>query len=61
MDRLDSSLNPTSKKDYHLAIKATMRLARAKMNCYYSITDGSSAYHIAMDMLHGYYQLELLT
>ena len=31
------------------------------MNCYYSITDGSSAYHIAMGMLHGYYQLELLT
>jgi hypothetical protein len=58
MDRLDSGLNPHSKQDYHPAIKAAMRLARAKMNRYYSITDGSSAYRIAMGMPHNYCQLK---
>jgi hypothetical protein len=48
MDKLNSGLNPLSKHEYHPAIKATMRLAHAKMNRYYSITDNSSAYQIAM-------------
>jgi hypothetical protein len=48
MDKLNRGLNPQSKEAYHPAIKAAMRLARAKMNRYYSITDSSSAYRIAM-------------
>src|SRR6266852_5674764 len=48
MDKLNNGLNPHSKESYHPAIKATMRLARSKMNRYYSITDRSAAYRIAM-------------
>ena len=51
MDKLNNRLNPRSKKSYHPAIKATMQLARAKMNQYYSITDRSAAYRIAMGTL----------
>ena len=51
MDRLTDSLNTVTKKPYHVAIKAAMKLARAKMNRYYSLTDSSSAYRIAM-VLH---------
>jgi hypothetical protein len=48
MDKLDSHLNPTTKKPYHPAIQAVMKLARKKINRYYSMTDLSSAYQIAM-------------
>jgi hypothetical protein len=47
MDKLDDHLNP-SKQPYHPAIQAAMRLARNKINRYYSMTDRSSAYRIAM-------------
>jgi hypothetical protein len=50
MDRIDSSLNPRSKQVYHSSIRAAMKLARKKMNRYYSITDLSSTYRIAMGM-----------
>ena len=46
MDKLDSHLNPHMKKPYHLAIQAAMKLAHKKINCYYSMTDLSSAYRI---------------
>jgi hypothetical protein len=48
MDKLDNGLNANTKQIYHPAIKAAMQLARAKMNRYYSITDNSSIYRIAM-------------
>jgi len=48
MDKLDNGLNANTKQIYHPAIKAAMQLAQAKMNRYYSITDNSSIYRIAM-------------
>ena len=58
MDRLTDSLNTVTKKPYHVAIKAAMKLARAKMKSrYYSLTDSSSAYRIAM-VLHPGLKLE---
>jgi len=51
MDKLNNGLNPLLKEPYHPAIKAVMLLAHAKMKLYYSITDSSSAYQIAMDRL----------
>jgi len=47
---INNGLNPHLKKPYHPAIKAAMKLAKAKMNRYYSITDRSAAYQIAMGM-----------
>jgi hypothetical protein len=41
-------LNPAMQKLYHLAIQAAMKLAHKKLNWYYSMTDLSSAYWIAM-------------
>ena len=54
MDRLDSHLNPRTNQLYHPAIQATMELARKKMNHYYSMTDLSSAYQIAMGKQHAF-------
>jgi hAT family C-terminal dimerisation region len=51
MDKLNSHLNPHMKKPYHSAIQAAMRLARKKINRYYSLTDLSSVYHITMGKL----------
>ena len=48
MDKLDNHLNPNMKKLYHPVIQAVMKLARKKINHYYSLTDLSSAYKIAM-------------
>jgi hypothetical protein len=48
MDKLDSHLNPSTQKPYHPAIQAAMKLARKKINRYYSQTDLSSVYRIAM-------------
>jgi hypothetical protein len=48
MDKLNSGLDPKTNVDYHLAIKSAMPLAKSKLNRYYSLTDGSSAYRIAM-------------
>jgi len=48
MDKLDSHLNPSTKKPYHPAIQAAMKLARKKINHYYSKMDLSSVYRIAM-------------
>jgi hypothetical protein len=48
MDKLDNHLNPATNKPYDPAIQAAMKLARKKLNRYYSMTDLSSAYRIAM-------------
>jgi hypothetical protein len=48
MDKLTSGFDPKSKAEYHPAIKSAMRLGELKMNRYYSLTDGSAAYRIAM-------------
>ena len=48
MDKLSSSLNLRMKKKYHPAILAAMKLARTKMDRYYSLTDASTIYRIAM-------------
>jgi hypothetical protein len=48
MDKLDSHLNPNTKKPYHPAIQVAMMLACKRINCYYLLMDLSSAYQIAM-------------
>ena len=57
MDRITSSLNNIEKRAYHPAIMATMKLASKKMDCYYSLTDTSATYRIAM-ILHPGMKLE---
>ena len=51
MDKLNNHLNPTMKEPYHSAIQAAMVLARKKINCYYLMTDLSSAYWITMGII----------
>ena len=51
MDKLDNNLNPNTKTTYHPAILAAMKLACRKINRYYSITDASSVYRMAMGAL----------
>jgi hypothetical protein len=48
MDKITNSLNPRTRKPYHSAILAVMNLAQKKMNQYYSLTDLSTVYRIAM-------------
>jgi hypothetical protein len=48
MDKLDTHLNPSTQQPYHPAILAAMKLARNKINRYYSMTDLSAVYRIAM-------------
>jgi hypothetical protein len=48
MDQLHNMLNPQTKREYHLSILVAMKLAQKKMNWYYSKTDLSSVYRIAM-------------
>jgi hypothetical protein len=57
MDKINSALNRQTKQPYHSAIQAAMKLAAKKLDRYYSLTDLSDAYRIAMGM----YQLILLT
>lgn len=48
MDKLDAGLRTDSKQKIHPAIKAAMKFAKAKLNRYYSLTDLSPCYRIAM-------------
>jgi len=57
MDRLTDNLNQQTRKPYHPAITAAMKLARNKMDHYYSLTDSSNTYRIAM-VLHPGMKLE---
>jgi hypothetical protein len=53
MDVLNATLNSSTKKLYHPAIRRAICLARNKMNRYYSLTDNSHIYRIAMVMHPG--------
>ena len=57
MDRITSNLNNQTGKAYHPSLAAAMKLARKKMDRYYSLTDSSNAYRIAM-VLHPGMKLE---
>jgi hypothetical protein len=57
MDRLTEGLDPQTKTAYHPGIIAALKLARKKMNRYYSLTDASMVYRIAM-VLHPGMKLE---
>ena len=48
MDRIDNKLNVHTNKPFHPAIVSAMKLARLKLNRYYSLTNLSSIYQIAM-------------
>jgi hypothetical protein len=51
MDRLTNNLREATKKVFHPAIVSAMGLARKKLDRYYSLTDSSTVYRIAM-VLH---------
>jgi hypothetical protein len=57
MDRLTESLDAQMKTAYHPGITAGLKLAKKKMNRYYSFTDSSRVYRIAM-VLHPGMKLE---
>jgi len=57
MDRITSNLNNQTGKAYHPSLTAAMKLARKKMDRYYSLTDSSDIYRIAM-VLHPGMKLE---
>jgi hypothetical protein len=48
MDRIDKKLNARTNKQLHPAIISAMKLVRLKLNWYYSLTNLSSVYWIAM-------------
>jgi hypothetical protein len=50
MDKLDAGLQVNAKQKIHPAIKVAMKFAKAKLNRYYSLTDLSPCYRIAMGM-----------
>lgn len=51
MDELTDTLDSGTERPYHPAITAAIKLARKKMDRYYSLTDDSYVYRIAM-VLH---------
>jgi len=57
MDRLTNTLNEQTGEVYHPSLVAAMKLARKKMDRYYSCTDSSTTYRIAM-VLHPGMKLE---
>jgi hypothetical protein len=57
MDRRTNSLNQQTGNAYHPSITAAMKLACKKMDQYYSLTDSSNGYRIAM-VLHPGMKLE---
>jgi len=57
MDMLDQHLRLSLKVPYCASITTAMKLAKNKMNHYYSLTDCSSAYHITI-VLHSRLKLE---
>jgi hypothetical protein len=48
MDKLDNHLNPHMKEALYPLILVAMKLARKKLNRYYSLTDHSEIYQIVM-------------
>ncbi len=57
MDRISNHLNSQTGKAYHPSITAAMKLTCKKMDCYYSLTNSSTTYRIAM-VLHPGMKLE---
>jgi len=57
MDWITSNLNTQTGKAYHSSLMVAMKLAHKKMDHYYSLTDSSNVYHIAM-VLHPGIKLE---
>ncbi|KAF8469358.1 hypothetical protein DFH94DRAFT_598423, partial [Russula ochroleuca] len=57
MDRITSDLNYQTGKTYHPSLAAAMKLACKKLDRYYSLTNASSVYRIAM-VLHPGMKLE---
>ena len=56
MDEIDRRFNDVLKKPtIDLSIKSAVRLALATLNCYYSLTDASEVYRIAMSTLTALY------
>ena len=51
MDRLTNHLNYKTGNAYHPSLATAMKLAHKKMVHYYSLTNSSNVYHIAM-VLH---------
>jgi hypothetical protein len=51
MDWINSHLNDHANRSLHPSIIAAMKLAKLKLNRYYSMTDLSSIYRIAMSMV----------
>jgi hypothetical protein len=60
MDKITDTLNHQSKKHYHPAIQAAMKLAAKKIDRYYAHTDSSDAYRIAMSVSVIYYSYHRL-
>ena len=52
MDVIDDFLSQNPKHDLHAAVKASLKLAQATLNCYYSRTDESNVYRIAMGKIN---------
>lgn len=50
MDLIEERLSTRSSRPLHALVKAAMRLARSTMDHYYSETDLSNVYRIAMSM-----------
>jgi hypothetical protein len=57
MDRITNGLNYQTGKVYHPSITVAMKLAHKKLDRYYSLTDNSTVYRIAM-VLHPGIKLE---
>jgi hAT family C-terminal dimerisation region len=57
MDQITNNLNNQTGKAYHPSLMAAMKLTRKKMDHYYSLTDSSNIYRIAM-VLHPGMKLE---
>ena len=57
MDKLTDDLDAKSEKTFHPSIIAALKLARKKLNRYYSLTDNSATYRVAM-VLHPGMKLE---
>lgn len=51
MDIIDDFFGDTPTRNVHAAVKAALKLAQATLNRYYSRTDDSNVYRIAMSKL----------
>ena len=59
MDRIDNLLSAAAKRPLVPAVKHALKFARASINKYYSKTDASDIYRIAMDEANYHYTCHL--